>query len=100
MSDPFIIGLIVLWVISVILLYIYVSVYRPGMAYPDDPIDPISKVKELVIVPACGGCKYYVPWKDTKSGNCHRCPPQITEDSCYFPNVKDDEWCGDFEVKS
>jgi hypothetical protein len=31
------------------------------------------------------------------TGKCQRFPPQIYADSCDFPHVHKDEWCGEFK---
>lgn len=41
----------------------------------------------------CGSCHYF------DNHRCHRCPPSVLNSTKgIFPDVADDEWCGEYEM--
>ena len=55
----------------------------------------------------CGDCRYYFKESDYR-GQCRRYPPQVWCESnpettcgvgCSFPEMKKEEWCGEFKLE-
>lgn len=54
----------------------------------------------------CGMCAYFVTgptFQKTTEGECRRFPPQTVEHSprvFYFPEVRTNDWCGEYVEKA